>query len=87
MRALPPSSVRDTAMLAMLIPASPKSVPPTDHARAVVVLEEHHERGELDLDLESERADEPVPALAAEIVPATEASSSSTRRHTSTRLV
>ena len=37
-----------------------------DHAGPVVVLEEHHERRELDLDLEAERADEPVPALAAE---------------------
>ena len=54
-------------MFAMLTPASPNSVPtrpitPGD----VVVAEEDHQRRELDLELEAERAHEPVPVLAAD---------------------
>ena len=37
-----------------------------DHARDVVVAEEDHPRRELDLDLEAERRDEPLPVLAAD---------------------
>ena len=68
-------------MFAMLTPASPKSVPtrpitPGD----VVVAEEHDQRRELHLELEAERADEPVAVLVPIVVPATR-SFSSPRAH------
>ena len=65
--ALPPRRVRETAMFAMLTPASPKQrADAADHAGHVVVAEEDHQRRELHLELEAERADEPVPVLAAD---------------------
>ena len=57
--ALPPSFVRDTAMFAMLTPASPNIVPTRPITPGhVVVAEEDHPRRELEVDREPERAGE-----------------------------
>ena len=64
MSALPPSVVRETAMFAMLTPASPNIVPTFPITPGhVVVREERHARSELDVDREAERARQEEPVL------------------------
>ena len=49
---------RETAMFAMLIPASP-TAEPSDHSEPIVVHHKEHERLEFDLDLVALNSDEP----------------------------
>ena len=80
-RALPPSFVRDTAMFAMLIASVAEQRPDAAYdAGPVVVVEEDHERRELDLDPEAQRTDEPVPPSPPNVVPATSSPPRSPRR-------
>ena len=65
--ALPPRRLRETVMFAMFTPASPKSVPTRPITPGhVVVAEEHEQRRELDLEVEAERAHEPLAVVAAD---------------------